>query len=91
MQGGVVVLYFEENRSVPCIASIVDVEEKEEQFTFQIFGWQGSKKRTYFDTGRNMKAKADKVWRMVHRTEFERDCTSLDIRKGQVIRVRLQS
>ena len=35
VQGGVVVIYFQKNRSVGCTCTIIDVDEKHEEFSFR--------------------------------------------------------
>ena len=85
-------IYWEEDRSSPCLATIVDVEEKDETFTFRVFSWQVKKKRkkTYFDTGKDMSAKEKLVWRLVHRTEFENNIQQDEIKMGQIIRIQFK-
>ena len=39
VQGGISLIYWEEDKSNPCLATIKDVEEKDETFTFHIFSW----------------------------------------------------
>ena len=89
VEGGIVLIYFEKERSTPCIGSITSVDEEKYVFTYQVFGWQGKKRKTFFDTGKCRVAKAIDVWRLVHRAEFEKDRKGEEIRKGQVLRVLL--
>ena len=88
--GGVVVIYWEKDRSTPCICSIVNVVEEKEDFEFQLFGTQAKKRKTYFDSGKLTTVSESKVWRLVQRKDFEAERKPKDIRCGQVIRVRLQ-
>lgn len=90
VQGGISLIYWEEDKSNPCLATIKDVEEEDETFTFHIFSWQRKQKKTFYDTGKTMIAKQSLVWRLVWRKEFEMKKKSQDIRKGQIIRVFLQ-
>ena len=71
VQGGVVVIYWETDRSTACIASIQDVEGKDETFIFKAYDRQGKMRKTFHDTGKGLVAHAKDVQRMVHRTEFE--------------------
>ena len=87
VEGGIVLIYFEKDRSTPCIGSITSVDEEKHVFTYQVFGWQGKKRKTFFDSGKCREAKAIDVWRLVHRAEFEKDRNGEEIRKGQVLRV----
>ena len=73
------------------ICSITSVDETKISFTFQIFDTQGKKRKTFFDTGKQLEAKEDLVWRLTHRKDFETEREAKDIRRGQVIRVRLQN
>ena len=90
VQGGIVVIYWEKDRSLGCIASISAVDEIRSTFTYRVFGWGGKSKRTYFDTGKDLEATESKVWRLVHRTEFEAERKPESIRKGQILRVTLK-
>ena len=91
VQGGISVIYWEEDRSKGCLCSIIDVDEMDKTFTFVVFSWQGKKKKTYFDTGMNLVADESRVWRLVHRTEFESKCQAHDIKRGQVVRILLKN
>ena len=91
VQGGIVLLYFEKDRSVPCIGCIKCVDEVKCVFTYLVFGWQGKKRKTFFDTGKSLEAKASDVWRLVHRAEFEEERNKEKIHKGQVLRVLLEN
>lgn len=92
VEGGISLIYWEEDRSSPCLASILEVEEKDETFTFRVFSWQGKKKRkkTFFDTGKDMTANEKLVWRLVHRTEFENNIQPDEIKVGQILRIRFK-
>ena len=46
VEGGISLIYWNDDKSNGCLASIKDVDEKEETFTFQIFSWQRKKRRT---------------------------------------------
>ena len=72
------------------MATILGVDEVNRSFRYQIFGTQGKKRNTYFDTGKTREANEKLVWRMIHRKEFESERKPVDIRNGQMIRVRLQ-
>ena len=91
VQGGICLIYWEEDRSKGCLCSIIDVNELDNTFTFNVFSWQGKKKKTYFDTGKNLVANENLVWRLVYRTEFESKCEVDDIRRGQVVRILLKN
>lgn len=90
VEGGVSLIYWQEDKSNGCLATIKDVDEKEETFTFQVHSWQRKKKNTFFDTGKYMIAKECLVWRLIWRTEFELEKKAQDIMKGQTIRVLLR-
>ena len=90
VMGGVVIIYFQKSRSTACICSIRQVEEETGTFIFRVYGWQGKSRQTYHDTGKDSVVHESKVWRMVHRKEFEKDITPKDIHKGLPIRVSLR-
>ena len=91
VMGAVVIIYWEKEPSAPIMASILRVDEVKKSFSFQIFGTQGKKRNTYFDTGKTVEAKESLVWRLVHRKDFECERKPDDIRTGQMIRVLLQN
>ena len=91
VEGGISVIYWEEDRSRGCLCTILGINELDETFTYQALSLQGKKKSTFFDTGRTMEAKESKVWRLVHRTEFERSIEKNAIKEGQTLRILLKS
>ena len=46
VEGGIVIIYWEAERSVGCIGSIVYVDEVKSTFTFRVYGWQGKTRQT---------------------------------------------
>ena len=60
-------------------------------FIFRAYGWHGKSKRTFFETGKDVEAKASAVWRLIHRRKFEKKIKPDQLRKGQVIRVLLEN
>ena len=71
VEGGVVLIYWESDRSVGCIGTIIEVDEIKETFKYRVYGWQGKTRQTWHTTGSDLVAAANKVWRMVQRVEFE--------------------
>ena len=61
VEGGVVVIYWEKERSVPCTCSIISVDEVAKTFLFRVYGWHGKTRKTFFDTGRDVEANESKV------------------------------
>ena len=57
---------------------------------FRDYGWVGKSRKTYFETGRDKRAKESDVWRIVHRLEFERSIEPSEVRMGQILRVLLR-
>ena len=84
------IIHWKKEPSVPIMGSILGVDEIERTFCYQVFGTQGKKRNTYFDIGKTLEADENLVWRLIHRKEFECERTPVDIRTGQMIRVRLQ-
>ena len=82
VEGGISVIYWEEDRSRGCFYTIQEINEVDETFTYQVLSWQKKKKSTFFDSGHSMKAKESKVWRLVHRAEFERSIEKDAIKEG---------
>ena len=91
VEGGISVIYWDEDRSTGCLCSILGVNEVDRTFKFQALSWQGRKKKTFFDTGRTIKAKESSVWRLVHRMEFERPIKKDGLRVGQTLRILLKN
>ena len=46
VEGGIVIIYWEAERSIGCIGSIVYVDEVKSTFTFRVYGWQGKTRLT---------------------------------------------
>ena len=46
VEGGIVIIYWEAERSVGCIGSIVYVDEEKSTFSFRVYGWQGKTRQT---------------------------------------------
>ena len=90
VEGGVVVVYWERDRSTACICCIINVDEVNGTFTYRVYGYQGKSRKTFHDTGKDKIADKNEVWRMVHRTDFEREVELRDIQTGQTIRVMLE-
>ena len=61
VEGGVVLIYFETDRNIACIAEIKNVCEEENTFTFRPYGWQGKRKKTWFESGKDLLAKQSDV------------------------------
>ena len=89
VEGGVVLIYWESDRSVGCIGTIIEVDEIKETFKYRVYGWQGKTRQTWHTTGSDLVAAANKVWRMVHRVEFEEQIQPKEIRAGQTVRLGL--
>ena len=85
------VIYFEKDRSTAATCCVKSVDEVEGTFICQVLSWHGKKKKTYFETGQDLKAKEVDVWRIVHRLEFERKVDIEAVHKGQVLRVSLKN
>ena len=81
VEGGIVIIYWEAERSVGCIGTILYVEVKN-SFTFRVYGWQGKSRQT-----QDRVVSSEKVWRLVHRAEFEQVIRPTDIRVGETIRI----
>ena len=90
VEGGVVLIYWEADRSVGCIGTIVGVDEVKETFRYRVYGWQHKARQTWHTTGSDLVASANKVWRMVHRVEFEKRIQPKEIRAGQTVRLELR-
>ena len=46
VEGGIVIVYYEAERSVGCIGTIIYVDEVKNSFTFRVYGWQGKSRQT---------------------------------------------
>ena len=90
MEGGVVVIYWQKERSIASICCIISVDESNSTFTYRAYGYQGKSRKTFNVTGKDKEANEKEVWRMVHRAEFERKIEPGDIQTGQTIRVMLK-
>ena len=66
------------------------MDEEKETFMFRDYGWHGKSRKTFFETGRDKKAKESDVLRIVHRLEFERSIEPSEVRMGQILRVLLR-
>ena len=51
--GGVVIIYFEKDRSTACICSIRNVVEEKEDFICRVYGWQGKSRKTFHESGKD--------------------------------------
>ena len=89
VEGGVVIIYWEAERSVGCIGTIIGVDEVNKTFRYRVYGWQRKTRQTWHTTGKDLDAAASKVWRMVHRAEFEHRIQPEEIRAGQSVRLDL--
>ena len=49
-EGGISLIYWEENRKVVSICSIVFVNEEDSSFVFRVYGWQGKRKKLFTTT-----------------------------------------
>ena len=87
VEGGVCVISFEKDRSTKCLCTITQINEIERTFRFQVFNWIGKSKKTWIESGKTFEAKADSVWELVHRTEFESETEISNIQVGQVLRI----
>ena len=87
VEGGISLIYWEKDRQTPSISSIMFVNEEKGSFVCRVFGHQGKKRKTFYDTGKEIIAKEKQVWRLVHRLEFERKTNVNEIKEGQVIRL----
>ena len=61
VEGGISVIYWDEDRSTGCLCSILGVNEVDRTFKFQALSWQGRKKKTFFDTGKTIRARESSV------------------------------
>lgn len=91
VEGGVCVISFEKDRSSRCLCTITEVNEIDRTFHFQVFNWIGKSKKTSIDSGKTFEAKADTVWELVHRTEFESETEISKIQVGQALRIMLKN
>ena len=89
VEGGISLIYWMDDKSCGCLCTVSGVDEENRTFNFQAFSYQGKKKKTFFDTGKEMVANENQVWRLIHRTEFEATRKQSDIRRGQVVRIQL--
>ena len=60
-EGGIVVIYFEKERSTAVTCCLKSVNEVKRTFLFQVFHWQGKSRKTFFDTGKDLKASESDV------------------------------
>ena len=82
VKGGVILIYWEAERSVGCIGTIIEVDGIKETFQNRVYGWQGKTRQTWHSTGSDIVATANTVWRLVQRVEFEQQIQPKEIRAG---------
>ena len=61
VEGGVVLIYWEAERSVGCVGTIISVDEVKGTFRNWVYGWQGKTRQTWHTTGSDLDAAATKV------------------------------
>ena len=61
VEGGVILIYWEAERSVGCIGTIIEVDEIKETFQNRVYGWQGKTRQTWHSTGSDLVAAPNKV------------------------------